>query len=323
MSALLCWQGSVFRGRIKVKGLSADRQPRFRGKSSGMIYNTDCINIKRFEIAEGVGLCCFSCDEKRQELEFEPKNNTLAVGYCSSGRCEVSADSRIYSASAGDIMIGMISKPGSIYFPAGHVCGWALIFEREKTERSLSAFIRELNISLADIYRKFGDNSDFYTGQADEGLSFLFRGIQSLIEQNDMLYLKLKAAETLLLIKNIDTAQEKIKPVSLSMRETAQTASEYICTHTGVRITINQLAKVCGVSETQVKKSIRAVYGMPVYSYVRRQKMNSAAELLIDTDKTILDIAGECGYDNGSKFSRAFFSVYGITPSSYRKLYKN
>ena len=82
--------------------------------------------------------------------------------------------------------------------------------------------------------------------------------------------------------------------------------------------TIEQLAIQFQVSPTQLKKSFRNVYGNSLYSYVRTQKMLSAARLLQDTDRTILDIAGECGYDNGSKFYKAFRSVMGVSTRDFR-----
>lgn len=47
--------------------------------------------------------------------------------------------------------------------------------------------------------------------------------------------------------------------------------------------------------------------------------MLMAAQQLINTQRSILEIASECGYDNGSKFSEAFRKVIGETPSEYRK----
>ena len=47
-------------------------------------------------------------------------------------------------------------------------------------------------------------------------------------------------------------------------------------------------------------------------------KMHGAAVLLRTTDRTVLDIAGQFGYDNGSKFARAFRDVIGVSPAAYR-----
>ena len=47
--------------------------------------------------------------------------------------------------------------------------------------------------------------------------------------------------------------------------------------------------------------------------------MNLAAQWLLESKMKISDIALRLGYSNASKFSRAFFSVYGILPKVYRK----
>ena len=50
--------------------------------------------------------------------------------------------------------------------------------------------------------------------------------------------------------------------------------------------------------------------------------MESAAYMLEYSDKSVIEIAGEHGYDNGSKFASAFRSVKGVTPSEYRQINK-
>lgn len=47
--------------------------------------------------------------------------------------------------------------------------------------------------------------------------------------------------------------------------------------------------------------------------------MESAAYMLEHTDKPVVEIAGEHGYDNSSKFASAFRSVKGVSPGTYRQ----
>ena len=53
-------------------------------------------------------------------------------------------------------------------------------------------------------------------------------------------------------------------------------------------------------------------------AFLRAQKMHGAARLLRTGARTVLDIAGQFGYDNASKFAKAFRSVIGVSPSAYR-----
>lgn len=85
-------------------------------------------------------------------------------------------------------------------------------------------------------------------------------------------------------------------------------------------ITINSLALHFNTSSSTLKKTFRDAYGDSIFFCIRRQKMMSAAKILKDTNKTILEIAGDYGYENGSKFSAAFKKVMGVSPSEYRKV---
>ena len=53
--------------------------------------------------------------------------------------------------------------------------------------------------------------------------------------------------------------------------------------------------------------------------YVRFSRMRKATHLLRTTDRDILDIALECGYETHESFTRAFKKQYGVSPVEYRK----
>ena len=84
-------------------------------------------------------------------------------------------------------------------------------------------------------------------------------------------------------------------------------------------MTIRELTEKFAISETHLQRIFRSVYGMPVISFIRAQKMQCAAQVLIHTTRSIDDIADEFGYVNESKFSAVFKKVMGDTPSIYRK----
>ena len=84
-------------------------------------------------------------------------------------------------------------------------------------------------------------------------------------------------------------------------------------------MTLKELSALFNVSETYLQSSFRAVYGMPVISFIRAQKMQSAAQALIHTTRSVDEIAEEFGYINESKFSAAFKKIMGESPSTYRR----
>lgn len=82
--------------------------------------------------------------------------------------------------------------------------------------------------------------------------------------------------------------------------------------------TIPFLAARAGVSPTKLKLVYRRFYGASLFAHIRKEKMLWSAYGLASTYIRVIDIAEACGYDNASKFSAAFYSVMGCTPTAYR-----
>ena len=98
----------------------------------------------------------------------------------------------------------------------------------------------------------------------------------------------------------------------------AKQAGDYLLAHAQSDATVTQLATQLGVSTSALSSAFRGVYGMTPGAFLRAQRMHGAAALLRTTQRTILDIAGQFGYDNPSKFAKAFRSVIGVAPNAYR-----
>ena len=101
--------------------------------------------------------------------------------------------------------------------------------------------------------------------------------------------------------------------------EIVKAVTDYITRNLNGKITVKQLTLEFGVSDTYLQNAFRSVYGMPVISFIRTQKMQCASQILIHTTRTIDEIAEEFGYENESKFSAAFKKIMGDSPSIYRK----
>lgn len=95
---------------------------------------------------------------------------------------------------------------------------------------------------------------------------------------------------------------------------------DYLACNMDKKVTINELASMLHVSATQLKVTFKTVSGSSIYAYQRRQKMLAAADDLCETDDSVLKIAGKYGYENGSKFAKAFRDTLGMSPSMYRKI---
>ena len=87
----------------------------------------------------------------------------------------------------------------------------------------------------------------------------------------------------------------------------------------GKRYTIDELAREYLINTAALKSTFKAVYGMPVASYMKQYRMKDAAKLLRETDRSIADIARIVGYESQSKFSAAFKDIMKTLPTDYRR----
>jgi AraC-like DNA-binding protein len=58
--------------------------------------------------------------------------------------------------------------------------------------------------------------------------------------------------------------------------------------------------------------------GENLSSYLNRLRVEKACHLLTDTDLTLSEIAGSCGFEDQSWFSKIFKSYTGLSPGKYR-----
>ncbi len=93
----------------------------------------------------------------------------------------------------------------------------------------------------------------------------------------------------------------------------------YIENHLGEDIKVEDAAAAAGYSYYHFTRQFNALLGESVGSYIRKRRIAKAAKELLYTDRRILDIALDCGFESAESFSRAFKSLYLTSPVSYRK----
>lgn len=95
-------------------------------------------------------------------------------------------------------------------------------------------------------------------------------------------------------------------------------ALRHIHQHYGEAITTRNLAELVHLSERQFLRLFTEALGEGPMRHLVRQRIQAACQALIATDQAAGTIAIECGFYDQSAFNRAFRSVTGVTPSTYR-----
>lgn len=92
----------------------------------------------------------------------------------------------------------------------------------------------------------------------------------------------------------------------------------YIENNLGESLTVDDVANEVGYSYYHLTRIFHSVLGENIGNYINKRRLSNGANQLLYTDKKIIDIALENGFDSPEAFSRAFKKVYKVSPKVYR-----
>lgn len=111
---------------------------------------------------------------------------------------------------------------------------------------------------------------------------------------------------------------EMLKEKKSAMKRLEQAIS-YIDHHYSEKITLDEVAAAAYMSSNYFSSYFRKVTGISFSEYVTRIRISHARELLRDTDKSVTEIAMECGFHNISNFYRLYKKQVGKPPRDEKK----
>ncbi len=94
---------------------------------------------------------------------------------------------------------------------------------------------------------------------------------------------------------------------------------EFIESHLERDLHLDMLAAHCAFSKYHFHRIFKALIGEPPLKYIEKRRLFHAARDLIHSQKRILDIALEYGYNSHEAFIRSFKKHFALTPSGFRK----
>lgn len=100
--------------------------------------------------------------------------------------------------------------------------------------------------------------------------------------------------------------------------EQLKPALEYIETHYGQGITLEELARLTGMSPKYFCRFFKTIVHRSPIDYVNYYRVECASHFLTSGDMTVAEIAQHCGYNDSSFFIKQFRKYKGTTPRKYR-----
>ena len=76
------------------------------------------------------------------------------------------------------------------------------------------------------------------------------------------------------------------------------------------------------ISVSEALRCFHNTIGLTPIQYLKNYRIQQAAAQLQNTDRKISEIGNACGFQEMSYFAKAFREIMGVTPSRYRKKYR-
>jgi AraC-like DNA-binding protein len=86
-------------------------------------------------------------------------------------------------------------------------------------------------------------------------------------------------------------------------------------------LTVGDLAQAAGFSRAYFIRAFRGAFGEAPHAYLLTRRLERAAALLRDTDRSVTEICLAVGLSSVGSFTSSFRRMYGASPTAYRAMF--
>ena len=252
------------------------------------------------------------------EINCEPHVHPFhEIFYLSSGECTSFIDHNIYKFGKGDLVIvpgGCLHK--TVYTGKGIHERIVISFRQEITdwikEQIGAEYLKNCMvpgvINIPEKRRNYVDSL-----------------LDKLMFENDTpdilstAFIKAGLVELLLFIIRCKEYEDNvIKEIDVDNRKIQEVAT-YIFEHYTENILLEDVADKFDMNKSFLSKRFKTATGFGFKEYIINLRIQNACRLLLETNKSITDIAFECGFNDSNYFGDSFRKIKGISPRKYRK----
>lgn len=105
----------------------------------------------------------------------------------------------------------------------------------------------------------------------------------------------------------------------MTWSESISAAIRYIEEHLAEPLSVEEIARAATLSPFYFQRGFAMLCGMSVGEYIRKRRLSQAGLAVLASDRPIIDIALDFGYDSPDGFTKAFTRFRGVTPTALRK----
>lgn len=239
------------------------------------------------------------------------------IFYLINGDCTFFIDHNIYKLNRGDLVIVPIGEIHKSTYPETGYSERFVVSFRENNLGWINEILGEemvkqsLNMGVISIPDKRRD----YVESLMHKMLFESEG-QDILSPA---FIKTGLIELLLFIIRCRRYEENvIKEIDVD-NQLMQEIATYIYDNYDKRISLDDMSRKFHISRSYLSKKFKAITGFGFKEYLINVRIKNACAMLLETNKSITDIAFECGFNDSNYFGDAFRHVKGVSPNKYRK----
>ena len=96
-------------------------------------------------------------------------------------------------------------------------------------------------------------------------------------------------------------------------------ALEHIYNNYSKKITVDEVANMCGYSKSNFCKIFKNITGDTFHNTLNKHRVKNSRVLLENSDISLDEVATQVGFADGKSFHKVFKAVMGVTPGTYKK----
>ena len=232
-------------------------------------------------------------------------------------------DKRIWRKGYTNMIVSSGIKEERNLFRKGDTFGMTSILVSPDFFQHLSERYTEY---FGSAYLRFGRGETFFIAPKNLSIPIALSVALNDLEVSQMmgnaspLYLEAKVTECESLFMRETEGKEPVnaKIVGFSDRDKIYQARDIICSEYLNPPSLHDLALRVGTNECTLKAGFKEAFRTTVFNYLFDYRMNIAIHYLLDTNKSIGEVAGLVGYEHQAHFCTAFKRKFNVTPSEYR-----
>lgn len=275
-------------------------------------------NVTRYEIYCKEDCCMRSLNVGNSFMGLSVVRQGIVECFLSETR-----DKRIWRKGYTNMIVSSGIKEERNLFRKGDTFGMTSILVSPDFFQHLSERYTEY---FGSAYLRFGRGETFFIAPKNLSIPIALSVALNDLEVSQMMgnaspmYLEAKVTECLSLFMRETEGKEPVnaKIVGFSDRDKIYQARDIICSEYLNPPSLHDLALRVGTNECTLKAGFKEAFRTTVFNYLFDYRMNIAIHYLLDTNKSIGEVAGLVGYEHQAHFCTAFKRKFNVTPSEYR-----